>query len=1391
MRKYQISNVLTQVKLTYIILCPNLCSINFKPMPDLFFLSKVIPKRNLQIGLLYVVSILLSDVILNAQQYGIQHFSNKDGLSGSVITCLFQDSKGLIWIGTTLGLNQFDGQQIKAYIPNLKQPYTLKGNYIIDVNEDKNGLLWVSSDVGLAVFDPLTQRFCYLHNYTPEIRPTITSKIIVDNDGNCWFYQYDGSKLYFFNIRTSKNLKQKIREGTISSKDFSITKINITEGIEKKLKLFYYHKSENIIVFADAKSRCYSLHPGTRQILPLDINTITETLSDGSKVFVADKSPTSPFLAHDFDYSGSLSLQQSAEIITLPNQTKLLCRFYDNKIYDVTSEINNRKPIVLSKLSTKYVLNDPTSFARLVDMEGNLWIGTAGNGLYLIPNYEGFELKGRNNTFYNIAYLGDYTIWQGIFNKRHVLQIRDDKLSPPAWAPYLNQHQQTIAVAVHPDNLQCHLMISSALSDSVAMYIYEPLTKKFQKTTLSLPSVDAPVMLIDNKQHTWVIGTKGNIARFNPNNQSTEYWNFSSLFPDDKQQRLIPRAIIQSSNEAIWCSFDEGILRISPTGSNPKFHAWHNFSDKTPLFSNNGFSCISPDINNPHILWLGSNGGGLCKFNTQTNEETCFTNDTKLIRIIAAIQPDHLGNLWVSSEKGLSCFNIASSKFIGFNYKTLFSSLEFNPSASFRLPDNRLVFGLWNGLLIIQPDILLANKNTNPLNLAEIFINGIALTSVSNKLTQQNDSTLIIKLNPHEKNIMLRITSPGVNGAGSSVLQFMLDRNHNNWIPIGSDGLIHLNNMPFGRHHLSVSQSSTNSTQNLNLIIIIQYPWFLSWPMRILYFILLCIAVYLIIKRYHKTITEQHTAQINAQEIKRLQFIDDYRKRFITYLTHEFKTPLTIILGLTEMMKQQNKTEFLDPIYRESNQMLALISEMIDIIKVEDGSVKPQFSQIQLHSYINDAMQNLSSLAALKNIIINTSVPVEEHLVCIDPIRTRYIINNLVSNAIRFSPEHQTIDCTVNYSPDSLTIAITNRGQAIAETDLPHIFDKYYQTPDQIISPNNFGIGLAFVKELVTLLNGSIEVLSNAQNTTFTLKLPTLPPQQQPQDNDSTNQFVVSSSVPDLTTFDEDFLEEDYKPSLLICEDNPVILSYLEVFLRSGYEVLKARNGQEGFEFAQQHLPDLIITDVVMPVMDGLELTEAIKKHPLTCHIPVVIISGKDQTDDIISGKSAGADAYLTKPFHFKELLLTLRNIQSLKKQWKDKYNSILDYSHTSDNTSILPEEESDALSSNNHFISELMAVFEQNYHLDSFDLNQMAKILLLSRTQLYRKITSFSTESPMTMLRNFRLNKAAQLLTNNPDMPIRDIATATGFKERTHFNALFVKKFHLTPSEWRKHTAS
>lgn len=1361
------------------------------------FLSRMHSMQKILRFCLPVYGILFCALLTGyAQQYEIKHFKNKDGLSNSFITCLFQDSRGIIWIGTTLGLNQFDGQRFKAYIPNLKLDYSLKGNYIIDINEDKNGLIWVASDVGLAIFDPLTRRFFYIHHYSTKIIPTITSKMFFDADGNCWLYQTIGNAISILNIRTNNNLKYHIRNNAITPDDFIITQYPLPDSVGKKLKFFHYHKPLNALIFTGSNPNFLALHLKTKKINPINKNAFTSSLEDGSGVILSDTPSIHPLISPDFDYEGLLSIKQTAEIITLPDNTKLLSRYYDKNIYDVTTEIDHHKPIVLSKLAVKYRLNDPPSFARLIDQEGNLWIGTAGNGLYLIRNFLGFEIKGLSNTFYNLAYLGNQSIWQGIFNQRQVLNLNNNLLSPPAWLPFLNQHQQTVAVASNPDQTAFHLMIRTVQSDSMQLFVFNPAQQWLRKTALVIPEADAPLILIDQQNNTWVLGSKGHVARYNPADQHTQYWNFSLLFPEDKRNRLIPRSICQGADQNIWCALDEGILKITPHNHKPNFKAWHNYQKQSPIFSTNGFSCVFPDPDNPHLLWLGANGGGLCKFDTKSNVETCFVNDNRPAHSIAAIQPDKLGNLWLSSEKGLACFNKASSSFIGFNFKDYFSSLEFNPSSSLSLPEDKIAFGLWNGLLIIHPQTLLQRQIATPINITEIKINGSELNPASDALSEINDSTLSLSLKPHEKNISFNVTLPGINNAGSSILEFLIDNASDNWLPVSSDGLIQLNNMPFGNHTLIIRQQSDKAIQNRYIKLHIQYPWFLSWPARIGYaFCLICL-VALTINRYKFRVQERYTAQLNAQEIKRLQFIDDYRKRFITYLTHEFKTPLTIILGLTEMIKQRHQSAFLEPIYRESNQMLELVSEMIDIIKVEDGSVKPQFSTTPLKKYIQDTLQGHTSIAALKKVTINTSLPEDDQLVNIDPLRTRYIINNLLSNAIRFSPENETIDFSVASSADILSITVTNKGPEISSDELPHIFDKFYQAPDQLMNTHNFGIGLAFVQELVNLLNGSIHVESNQHATSFTLKLPIHHPELvDPKDDAALAQVVLNNTSPLLPDLDEQIPEDDAKPTLLICEDNPVILSYLEVFLKSGYQILKANNGQDGFDMARNHIPDLIITDVVMPLMNGLDLTHSIKTHPLTCHIPVIIISGKDQSEDVISGKAAGADAYLTKPFHFKELLLTLRNIQSLKKQWREKYTDILDYSPSNDKPAdvspLLPTSDNEAVTSNNAFIEELLSVFDQHYHLDSFDLNQMAKALLLSRTQLYRKVASFSDESPMAMLRNYRLNKAAELLSNNPDMPVSDVASATGFKERTHFNALFVKKFHLTPSEWRKHTAS
>jgi len=326
---------------------------------------------------------------------------------------------------------------------------------------------------------------------------------------------------------------------------------------------------------------------------------------------------------------------------------------------------------------------------------------------------------------------------------------------------------------------------------------------------------------------------------------------------------------------------------------------------------------------------------------------------------------------------------------------------------------------------------------------------------------------------------------------------------------------------------------------------------------------------------------------------------------------------------------------------------------------------------------------------------------------------------------------------------------------------------------------------------MVETLGGSIWVDSTpGKGTIFRFTLPIEDPSNGTYDLEYKDEAVAQPAS--MIDFEENVIRTN-KPLLLICEDNPTILSYLEIFLQSSFDILKARHGEEGLKLAIKSLPDLILTDINMPEMDGIEMTKEVKSHALTSHIPVIMLTGKTEVEDKILGKESGADAYIGKPFHYRELLLTLQNQYSLQQKWKEKYSSqvqqmIDQYGELNPiGANDIKIQNVLEVDGSTLFLSTLMEVFENNYNTEQFDTVQLCRTLLISRTQLYRKLAAITDESPMEMLRNFRLKKAAELLISHPELSIQDVTSKVGFKERTHFNAIFQKKYNMSPSEWRK----
>jgi CheY-like chemotaxis protein/two-component sensor histidine kinase len=518
--------------------------------------------------------------------------------------------------------------------------------------------------------------------------------------------------------------------------------------------------------------------------------------------------------------------------------------------------------------------------------------------------------------------------------------------------------------------------------------------------------------------------------------------------------------------------------------------------------------------------------------------------------------------------------------------------------------------------------------------------------------------------------------------------------------------------------------------------------------------------------------------------------MDDFKNRFFAYIAHEFKTPLTIIMGAGEYLRrlhnQDPAREYPEAVIREGNNMLNLIHELIDVTRLQDKSIQLRYENLDAVAFLEKTVAAWKPIAETGQINLTLQSNTPTLFMALDPTRTQYLLNNLLANAVKYTPPGGAISITLEKTEDTACISVADTGAGIAPEDLPHIFEKYFRGAQKSAETAHFGLGLSFVKDLTELLGGHIAVESTlGAGARFRLTLPVHAPAGEAVAGIPEAQAIAPTELPPA----QYIKPAPDAPQLLIVDDHPAIRSYLKQVLQPHFHLSFAKNGKEGLDLAIQQIPDIILTDVMMPVMDGIAMTRELKTHQLTNHIPVVVLSAKNEIQDRIEGQEQGADAYLGKPFNDRELILTLHNLHRLQQRWKQRYAAVTAAGESSLATAAdMPESFAQTVvSSNDALMQKILDAFEKNYASENFDALELAALLNISKAQLYRKISTISEEGVMELLRNYRLQKSVAFLEKYPEMSTKEVAFNVGFKEYSHFSATFKKRFGIAPSEWRK----
>ena len=883
-------------------------------------------------------------------------------------------------------------------------------------------------------------------------------------------------------------------------------------------------------------------------------------------------------------------------------------------------------------------------------------------------------------------------------------------------------------------------------------------------------------------------------------------WDFDILNLDPSFHFGIVHAILEdTTQQQLWLGTDEGLILYDQQSKNS-----FRYTIKDGLSSNDIqylYRATNADI------WLGTTQG-VSVFNPSSQTTDIIGEKEGIAHPNVVGIFEHKEKFWFSTFNGISIYNPTTRSCRNLSVEDGFNHKQFNNHALCKTSDGAIILGAINGINYFYPDDFEWEAAPQLLITAIDCFDNQKDTIVRKIPTTKAFS---IELPAFNKYLHLELTLSDFENRQYHRYQYRIKGLNRDWIDIGHQNEITISSLPKGDYTLEIKGATQHShwSDVYSIPLVVEAFFYETLWFYALCSFLLGGAIFWWIRRLAsekirlETEVQRRTQQIEEdkniieQQAKELQSLDRLKSRFFANITHEFRTPLTIIQGFTKETKERTNSKSLRSnlqiIQQNSEQLLHLVNQILDLSKLEFGELKAHYQQANVIPLLKYAHACFMPLAKRKNIQLIWKGNEEGIIMDFDKDKLLKIVFNLLSNAVKFTPKDGQVIMEVstinesNTSPSksssSLFIKVKDTGIGIKAEEVYEIFNRFYQVDNTSTrKQEGTGLGLAYTKELVKLLNGTIEVESQIdKGTCFVIQLPirreALIKNQADQTLDAPMPTSLTTADSQVAATDTLILQEEQKPLVLIVEDNPQIFAYLKLCLKEGYQLVHSENGALGIQKAIELIPDLIISDVMMPEKDGFEVCDTLKRDERTSHIPIILLTALTSVEYRISGLKKGADAYLGKPFDKEELLAQLETLLKLRQKLQEYYqqNQLLDHS-------TIPVEKNlkDWIHTENDFLLKLQSIIDRE--IGNVDLNAdiISKKLFMSRSQFYRKLKALTNQSVAIYVRTYRLYKAKQLLLEN-DQPIYQIAYATGFKKAKYFSRLFSQEFGQNPSDFRK----
>ncbi len=1288
-----------------------------------------------------------------------------DGLSSSTVNYILQDQQGYIWSATNDGLNRYDGQQFLIF----RKKEGLSSSITEELAEDQAGNIWIVTAKGVDILQPNQFRIHFLKLSTGQHLRSLThtiNKLCFTNEANTIFIgaekglfkvQYDAD----YTITSIKHMYQH----PVLDLDFTPNHgllIATKEGVQQ------YQPSENSIQSIN------DLQQPICTILAQEEHAIYMATFKGEIIrYQMDTQQKKVFKDKKQDWEKDLI----SELI-MDAQHRLWMLSYGDGIHVLDAVSMELLHSYQQEMGQVDGLQTNVLECMSISQSGLLWTGTANGGINILnPNshQQAFRLIQNNSkNDLNLMANGIHGIYVesggtivlamdggGLHflqpNANHVSGYSIQKSFHTSSTPDLpSDHYYSIHKEGEVGYWFCNW-------DGLAFYNTAASSfENFYKKESPLGQAAVMTMARDSSGVYWMGTRYHGVASFSNKtypNLAFEWYDTSQ--PEGIKNNRVEALQVDAQNQ-IWMGTMGGGIAVLSADRKSFTHYRHN--------PNESFSLSSDLIlhfyqQNDSILWICTHGGGLNKMNLLTEQFTTYTTEDGLANnVVYAILPDAQGNLWMSTNIGISTFNPQTETFQNFDIRDGLQDNEFNRHAAFRGEDGTLYFGGINGLTFFNPDQIKVNNFIPPIVITEIKINQQAHPTV-NQLDLDHDQNLL----------SFEFAALNYQQPSKNQYRYQLVGVDEDWIEGGANNAITYSHLSPGNYMLKVKGANNDgiwNEQGIELPIFIAPPWWATWWACMLYVLIAFTFLYLVYRFFLNK-------QLAEAEAARLLELDQLKTKLYTNITHEFRTPLTVIQGMAETLAKQPKIESLQKIgliKKNSQQLLSLVNQLLDLSKLQAGKKHLNTKQDDCIAFLKYVTEAHESYAKVQLIDLQFYSEEEELVMDFDAQKMEQVLSNLISNAIKFTPAFGKILVLVkkmNTPSPQLEIRIIDNGIGMASEQLPHIFDRFHRVDDSHTSIGS-GIGLALVKELVAVMKGTIVVKSQLhEGTSFLLTFPiTQKALKEKVTASYTHQPPVVLPITMVTALEP---WEVAPPLLLVIEDNIDVTYYLNSFLKEHYQVITASNGKDGVAVAFDKIPDIIISDVMMPEMNGYEVCHQLKTDERTNHIPIILLTAKTTSKDKVEGLQKGADAYLSKPFEQEELLVRLHKMLELRRLLQVKYSQTL----------LPPTTETSTPAVTDAFLQKAEEIILLHLSEDTFNGSTLAKALLLSRSQLYRKIKALTGLSTAIYIRRVRLRQAKQLLQQR-NLSITEIAYQVGFKSPAYFSKAFKEVFGHSPRDNR-----